>query len=303
LLFFNCKENAISTIHLDDQLALIPEGIAVDPSTKDIYLSSLLKDIIVRYDSTGSYVSNVIKRNEKDYSTGVGLIIKNNMLWALGSVMNTEQSALFQIDIKTNKIVNRYTINDTLPNYFNDLTIDKQSNIYITDTHFHRVYKFDINTKSIGVFLEHEQIKHPNGITISSDYSKLFVDSFTHGIRIIDIKNKKILNATHEPSSNQGIDGLKYYKNTLYAVINGSRNRGEHRLVKYKLSKDERQIFAEQPLITNHALMDIPTTIDIVDNKLFLLANSQMENYNDSLKSIIDNNRIINTYIIKHKLK
>jgi len=303
VVLFSCKQNTLSIINLDEQEHLIPEGIAIDPQTHDIFLSSLLQDKVVRFDIQGNQIKNIIEPREKGYSSGVGMIIKNNLLWALAKVHNDNQSALFKINIETNELIKRYTTKDSISNYFNDLAVDNQLNAYITDTQSHKIYKLNNQTEEIEIFLEHDQIKYPNGITISSDQTKLFIDSYTSGIRIVDIQTKEIINNVHLPSAKKGIDGLKYYKNNLYAIINGSKNKDLHSLVKYSLSDNEKRILKKSNLIINHPLMNVPTTLDVANDNIYLLANSQMENYDDSLKRIINKDILTKTYIIKYSLK
>jgi hypothetical protein len=56
-------------------------------------------------------------------------------------------------------------------------------------------------------------------------------------------------------------------------------------------------------LLMNDSLMNVPTTIEIFDSTIYILANSQMGNLNQDNNTIIDRNLLTDTYIIKYDLK
>jgi sugar lactone lactonase YvrE len=142
------------------------------------------------------------------YSQGVGMALFKDTLYALGSINRQKRSKLYKINISNNELIKSYALADDKSSFFNDLAIDQNQNAYITDTEFHKIYKYNYNSGTIDLFLENDAIKYPNGITISKDQSKLFVDSYFTGIRIIDLGTKEILNDVDEFNKNIGIDGL-----------------------------------------------------------------------------------------------
>ena len=74
-------------------------------------------------------------------------------------------------------------------------------------------------------------------------------------------------------------------------------------LIKINLSKDEQNVIDVVPLLMNDPLMNIPTTIDVVADVIYILANSQMENLNQETNEIIDSKLLTNTFVIKYPLK
>ncbi len=302
ILLISCKNRSkIEVILLDIDKATIPEGIAVDPENGNLFISSVHLDKITKSNKDGKNSIDVIPTHLKGYSAGVGLEIKQNFLFALGSINRKKESIVLQIDLENNSVVNSFELKDSIPNYFNDLAIDNNLNAYITDTEFHRIYRLDYKSGIIEVFIEHEQIKYPNGIAISEDQTKLFVDSYTSGIRIIDLMSKKILNQNHEQSAKRGIDGLKYDKQHLFAIINGGNKKEKHGLVRFKLSQEEDKILESEELLMNHPKMDIPTTLSIVNEQVYILANSQLDNLDQKNNKIIDPKQLNEICIIKIK--
>lgn len=302
LLLYACSSNPIKVIELNIDKSTIPEGIAVYPKTKEIYISSIHLDKITSSDPSGTTSKDIIRQNAKGYSAGVGMDIKDNYLYALGSNNRQKKSVLLKLDLDTNEIINSFSLPDSIANYLNDLALDCNHNAYITDTEFHKIYKYNSTSGKIELFIEDEQIKYPNGITLSSDQSKLFIDSYESGIRIIDIKTKKILNKPHKQSIKIGIDGLKYYNQYLYAIRNGGKDKSKHGLYRFKLSNTEDDILNKESILINHPKMNIPTTISIVDGYVYILANSQLDNLNQEENKIISPDSLDYTYIIKMKI-
>jgi len=298
-----CYDQDLIIIELNIDKASIPEGIAIHPKSKEIFVSSLHLDKITRSSSDGTTYSDLVSPQQYAYSLGVGMEVVDNQLFALGSIDREKRSMLLQINLENNQLLNRFTLADSIPCYFNDLVIDDQGNVYMTDTEFHKIYKLDATTQKIEVFLEDEQIKYPNGITISEDNSKLFVDSYFSGIRIIDIATHKILNKPHKASAEKGIDGLKYSKGKLYAIINGGAvEKREHGLYQFTLLNKEKGISDTATLILHHKLMNLATTFDIVEEYVYILANSQMENWEEEQNKIIATDSLTSTYVLKLKV-
>ena len=284
---------------------LIPEGIAVDLPNNALYMSSIHKKKITATYIRSGWTEDLIKSEEHGYKSGVGLEIKDHKLFALSREEKNGKiiSDLLVIDFKNIKNVNKYKFSDTVSHFMNDLAISDDNKIYITDTKRHCVYKLNYPEGEIELFIEDEQIKYPNGITISEDNKKLYVDSWSHGVRIIDISTKKILNEKNNLTSEIGIDGMKYYQGNLYAIRNGGNDRTKHGLIKIKLSDEGDDITGVEPLLMNDPMMNIPTTIDIADGTIYILANSQIGNLNQETNEIKNKDKLTNTYILKYRIK
>jgi hypothetical protein len=140
----------------------------------------------------------------------------------------------------------------------------------------------------------------PNGIDLSQDGKRLFIASDKYGIRILDRESKKIINGIDTAAA--GIDGIKYYNSSLYAVKNSALDHSKHRLLKINLSKDNNLIESVEGLELRNDLWNVATTIDIKDGYLYLLANSQMDNLDQEALRIIDTKVLTNTYVVKMKL-
>lgn len=300
LLFFGCGIPDPQVIYLTTPQNTIPEGIAVDPMTHEIYLSSIHLDQLIQLDPNGTSPNIVFNREQHGYSKGVGMDIFKDQLYALATYDRDSFSMLFIKNINTQRILSYQVENKST--YFNDLAIDNKGNCYITDTDNHVVYFYNNKDKSITEYLRHEQIEYPNGITISKDQSKLFVDSYSHGIRIIDLATKKILKYIHSPTAQRGIDGIKYHNGKLYFIVNGIKDKSQHGLYSLDLIEDETDFGNLDPVMVFHEKMKIPTTLSIVDNDIYVLANSQMDLLDEENNTILDSSKLTQTYVLKYTI-
>ena len=299
---FSTTTQNIELIELQISKSAIPEGIVVHPESKEIFLSSVHEDCITKSSKDGRTNKIILAKENNGYSIGVGMDIWNNKLYALSKHNRSHQSILSIIDLKSGNIstIKSFNVDTT---YFNDLAIDKRGNGYITDTDNHNIYFYNAQTNDIDIFLNNEMIKYPNGITISDDNSKLFIDSWTTGIKIVDIANKHIFNKKHISTSKKGIDGLKYHYGHLYYIRNGGKNAEEtHGLYRIKLLNNETILSDPVPLLVNHEKMHLPTTLSIVKDDIYILANSQLDKLVQEEHKIVNPDSLTNTYVIKYKI-
>lgn len=283
---------------------LIAEGIALNPENGMLYLSSYHKKKIVSYDPGSSTSEDFIKSGEHGFKGGVGMLVHNDQLFTLSSEKTAAHSAslLLVFDPGSSRLLHSYALPDTVAHFMNDLAIGPGNDIYITDTERHMVYRLSYPQGTITMALQDESLKYPNGIAISDDGSKLYVDSWTHGIRIVDTGSWKILNGPHSPTSQYGIDGLKYHRGNLYAISNGGSDKSRHGLVRIALNPAGDSLGAVTPVLLGHEKMDIPTTFAIHDGYAYILANSQLESLDQETNLIREPDSLTYTYIIRKKL-
>ena len=72
-------------------------------------------------------------------------------------------------------------MSDSLQNIYNDLVQDERGDVYFTNTNKQTVYKISQETDSATIFFDGDQILHPNGITISTDFKYLYIASTEYG--------------------------------------------------------------------------------------------------------------------------
>jgi len=301
--FISCSEVTQEVVTLGFEKDLIPEGIAIDSGSKTVFLSSLKKNKIVKCKLDGSSPSDFIEGNQYNYLSGFGMTIKGDTLFALGNSLPkiNNKSILLLINIKTGNLINSYSINDSTFIYLNDLVVSSDNDIYITDSESNRIYTIQRSRGELEVFLENDQVAHSNGISISDDAKHLYLASYKTGIRIVDLKSKRIIN---EPNMDfTGIDGMKYYKNSLIGIVNARRDKSEQGVFRYYLNEDKTMIIGKEKIVPYGEHFKIPTTFDIAGDYIFYTINSQLDNFNQESNQIIDENKLEPYLLMRKKIE
>lgn len=284
----------IEVLELNTEKELYPEGLAVDESNKLIYLNSTNQNKVVSSDFEGKSVADV-KTKYLGKMRGTGLLHKNNLLYALGNnnydtAPNAKHHSVLQIYAETNTLVRSFekiSASDTL---FNDITLDERGIAYITNTRENAIYALNTlkQNSKFEVLFKSDEIPNPNGISISDGNDKLFIAT-QKGIKIFDLKSKTLLR--YEDVSTVGIDGLKFNKGKLYGLQNGQ-------LILYQLNEKMDAIISKEVMLNRHYTFDAPTSLCIIDNVIYVLANSQFGKRARIENNTIQKSELTNTYIL-----
>jgi DNA-binding beta-propeller fold protein YncE len=266
---------------------LIPEGIAHDPVTRSLFVSSTYKRKIVRVDREG--VSRDFVAEAQDGLLGVvGMKVdaRRRELWAISSHAGENmpmknmvagehgRSAIFKYDIKTGKLIKKYVLdNQPQPHFLNDLTINAQGDVFISDSLTHSIYTITRKNDGLELFITHDQVRNPNGIDLSPDGKLLFVAA-RGGAAIINTGTKEVGFAPVPNDQPFWADGLYFHHNSLIAV--GWRD-GRHAVTQYFLNKRLDRIEGFKVVEDEHPAFSQPTTGVLVGNELYYIANSQLQ--------------------------
>jgi WD40 repeat protein len=272
-----------------EQKDLITEGIAYNPNDKRFFISSIHKRKIVSIDSNNK-VSDFSKESDGLWSvSGMKVDEKRQILWVSTTAFpqmrdfdekEDGKSGIFKYDLKTGTLLKKYLLsNETEKHALGDLTINKNGDVFATDSVSPNIYFIDAKKDSLELFLENDSFFSLQGLTFSADEKYLFVADYSKGISKIDVKTKKIQQLL--PSENitvLGIDGLYFYKENLIAIQNGVN---PNRVIRLKLDKSYSMILSFETLEANHESFNEPTLGLIIGTEFYFIANSQWNLINE----------------------
>ncbi|UJH68927.1 SMP-30/gluconolactonase/LRE family protein [Allomuricauda sp. SCSIO 65647] len=286
------------SIELPLEKDLIPEGIACDAHAKRLFLNSLRKNKIVSLDLDGRDPQDIIESNQYGYLSGFGMTVKGDTLFALGNSLpkKNNTSILLLLNSRSGAFIKSFMLDDTTTIYLNDLAISSTGKVYITDSESNNIYTIDEQADTLKIFLSHDELKYSNGIAISDDNTLLYFATYTTGIRILDIALQRLVNL---PNPHKGIDGMKFYKNSLIAIVNGKRDGAQNGIYRYHLNQESTEIIRTEKIFDLRYESDIPTTFDICDDMLYFIADSQLDNFDQDTNEIIDTTRLEPYQLIK----
>lgn len=278
-----------TAIQAEAETDLIPEGIAIDNRSGTMYITSINRHKIIAVDQQGTS-TDFIAAGQDGFLEGLGLKVdeKRNWLWALSVLREGKQfySRIHAFDLATAKTVQQYGIQDTVPHLFNDLALDDNGNIFLTDTYFSAIYKLEPHRKSLSLFLQSPGLRYPNGLVFGK--GQLYIATYRNGLVRLDTATKKLekLSGIKDTVISHGLDGLVYRDGALYGVYNIGKERGEDCVIRYQLTEDGTGVQSETLLAKGHASMEDPTTAALYQNKLYVLANSHLDAYNANQTSV-----------------
>lgn len=258
---------------------LIPEGIAIDSSTGKFYLTSIAKNKIIEI--SGSKSTDFIHQGQYGFVGGLGIHVDANhqVLWSCSSDFNGHAytTGIFGFDLRTNKLVYRFFLPaDTSKNFFNDLAMADNGDIFITNSDGNSIWYWKYKAPRPEE-MKLPPVVEPNGIVWDKDHSLLFVATRTGLVALSPATRTLHTLSMPDGETSNGLDGLVFYKNSIIAVRNGFRDKTKHGIVRYYLSSDGLSIIKTRAIDQHNPMFDIPTTLAIRGNQLFVVSNSQMD--------------------------
>jgi hypothetical protein len=259
------------------EVDLFPEGMASDGFR--FFLGSTYKRKIVECDHAGA-CHDVVTENQDGLGEVLGLKLDptDGSLWSTSN--GPDESALYHFSIPTGKLIRKYTVSrKTEKHLFNDLAIDSQGDVFVTDTQAGTVYWVPRATNRLEVFIPNLKAAGANGIAISSDGKKLYVAGFPDGLTVIDIASKSFHAMPHPADLCLGIiDGLAFSQGDLIAIQNGIM---APRVVRYTVTNDPDRISGLEVLERGNPLFDGITTGSVADGAFYFMANPQLDSLAD----------------------
>lgn len=156
----------------------VPESVCWDAERRVLYVSNYGARFISRVDLDG-------RVREREWVTGLnaptGMAVHGDTLFA------AERNALVEIDIPGARIVKKHPAPDA--RFLNDVTVDEEGGVYITDSFQNAIYRF--SRGEFSVWLRSDGIAQPNGIFRDGD--RLLVGSSAEGkLKAVSLKDKSI---------------------------------------------------------------------------------------------------------------
>ncbi len=269
---------------------LIPEGLAFDPATQTIYVSSTHKRKIVLIDKPGQ-VRDFISSAQDDIKSVVGMEADpdRNSLWAISSEANPVlplinpgpdqwRSALYQYELTDGSLIRKYTLHrDSV--FLNDLAVAPDGTVYITESRQRGLFSLKPGTDSILVFLDLPEHRFVNGICFTDKPGFVFVCT-PEGILSVDLDTKQysLLPSARDIHAG-GIDGLAFYDN--YFIAHQSS-----RVMRFYLSPGRDSITRADTLDSGPEF-DSSTTGEVSGGFYYYIVNSQIRSGVDYDRALI----------------
>lgn len=267
---------------------LLPENVAFDPATGHFFVGSTRKGKIVRY--RDGVAEDFVPARAHGLWMVIGMKADpgRRALWVASSAgSNLEDppdgpggpAGLFRFDLDTGALEGRWLLDDgDTVHFLNDLVVAPNGDVYVTHMFdAAAIYRLDAATGTFSVFLRGDaDFRNPNGITMDPSGEHLFVAHAGGISRVALADRERCPLRIPEGALPSGIDGLYYHQNALVAVHPGA---GEVR--RHELDASGKRIVDSRALARDHPAFHIPTTGVLVDDHLYVVANSQFDAFED----------------------
>jgi DNA-binding beta-propeller fold protein YncE len=238
---------------------------------------------------------------------GVKTEAKTKSLWACSSPLqemenydSTAKSAVFQYDIKTKKLLNKYIPEGNRAFVFGDLTIDPSGNVFVSDSKNNIVFKVNKKTKKLEEFYTSDEFRSLQGITFSTDGKTLFIADYIKGIYKLNVSTKDLQKVKETfDLSTKSIDGLTFYNNSLIAIQNYIYPM---RVTQYFLDASQNSLTGYKIIDRAHQAFNEPTIGFADEDTFYYVANSLWSGYDDDHK-LKPEDQLQDVVILKADLK
>jgi sugar lactone lactonase YvrE len=254
------KDHHLTKVWETDATLLTPESVLYDPVRDILYVTSFDAQFATASEPTG-YISKVTLDGEiRDHNWVTGLNAPTGMSIYDDRLYTLERAYLTEIDLDSGEIMQRYPMPDV--EFPNDLSVDSQGNIYITDTRSSapadsRIYRFKDGEFQVWL---NEGINASNGAYVYED--KLLVGNSGDGfLKAVDLDSKRITKVT---SLGAGvIDGIRVDTDGNYLVSHWSGQvysiSPQGQVVEILDMMEQRLNTADFELVSDRKLLVIPT--------------------------------------------
>lgn len=265
---------------------LIPEGVAWDPATKRLFVSSLYRRKIVVVDAGGA-IRDFVPEGAGGLWQVLGmkvdaprrrLIVCSAADKGMKGYKESDRgrSGMFWFDLESGAPAGKAILPaDGKPHLFNDLAVTSDGGAFVTDSEEGSIWRMT-PSGALERLLGPAAFLYPNGIAHSPDGRFLYVASFA-GIDRIEIASRarKALPHPHDVTL-VGVDGLALREGELIAVQNGVR---PVRIVAFRLSPGFDQVTGMRILDRLDPLVTDPTTIAVAGSELLAIGNAQVGSF------------------------
>ncbi len=231
---------AVNDLTVEDKLTLdakfIPEGVSYDSVSKSYFLGSLTEPVVYRINSN-KQIGRFVYDKDIVSSAGVHIDTQRRRLLVTSLDLGTsgvselkQKATRAGIGIYSLKTAERIAFVDLAQglsgkHLSNDIALDTDGNIYITDSFSPIIYKVDTNYKP-SILIQDPEFEgegfnlngivfHPDGYLIVSNYS-------SNSLYKVPLKNPKNWSKIELSTTLSGPDGLVLLSENKLAVIENS---------------------------------------------------------------------------------
>ena len=271
------------------------EGVALDPNSGDLFVSSLYQRRIARVTQDGALVP--FTELSKDLWSMLGMVVDADagQLWSItvagprmADAASDEplRSALVRFSLETGAELARYPAPEDLDGgVLDSLAVAPDGTVYVSDSGAGAIHRLDPGAADLEPMVLPGTFLSTQGLEVSADGETLYAADYGRGVAAVDTETGEVTTMEFDGPCLLGIDGLERHGNDLIAIQNGIE---PPRVVRIELGADGRSIASVEILEKAHHLYREPTLGTVVDDDLFYVAASQWRSFDENGRLLVD---------------
>ena len=189
-----------------------PESVVYDEDRELVYISNIgEKNPGDGFISKTNLDGEVLELNWiTNLNDPKGLLIHEDLLYV------SDNTDLVVMDIKTGSIINRIEVEGS--EFLNDIAVDEEGNIYISDTGNSSIYKLKKDSDKVSQWIVTEELEFPNGVLVVGDYIYVAAWGKEDGGNLLKVAldSKEIIKISEKPIGN--LDGIQLTNNDDFYI-------------------------------------------------------------------------------------
>ena len=289
---------------------LLIESLAFDPSRKKVLVGSARTGAVYLVNTDGKLKPLVTANDENGLWAVFDLAVdaKRNRLWVASTAVphfegykperDLGRAGVFEFALDSGKFIKSY-LSPEVPGqsfFLSSLAVGSAGEVYASDGVNNAVYL--IRDGAFKRLFHAPRLTSIRGMSVGDDGKNLYFADHALGVMGIDLVNGKAFDVRVPKNlALGGIDGLLWLEGSLYLVQNDMNPK---RVIRLKLGDDGHSVAQVLPLEANQPALSMPTQISHDGNTLYVLANSQKNNY-DRFGLVRDKKKLEPTRIYRLK--
>ncbi len=271
------------------------EGVAHDPTTGDLLLSSLYQRRIARVTPDGEMIPFTAPGDDLWSMLGMVVDAENGAVWSItvgsprmrgGTPAEPLRSALIRFSLADGSETGRYEPPAGIDGAVLDsLAMGDDGSIYVSDSGAGAIHRLGSNGAQLEIMVPPGTFLSTQGLELSADGRTLYAADYGRGVAAVDVETAEVRFLDHEGPCLLGIDGLERHGDDLIAIQNGIQ---PPRVVRIVLDADGSAIDRVETLERAHHLYREPTLGTVVGDDLLYVAASQWRSFDAEGKLLVD---------------
>jgi sugar lactone lactonase YvrE len=259
---------------------LVPEGLAYDPSSDTLFVSSVRQRLVLRLDRSRRPRPFADRSAGLWAALGMAVDAPRRRLWVATAALDEMggaaagdkgRSALVALDLDSGRPVARHELPAGRPHVLGDVIVTPDGDVLSTDSQSPAVYRLAAGGAALETIAAGEPFVSPQGLALSPDRTRLYVADYAKGIFAIDLASRRVRLLAAPPTAGiLGIDGLYLAGGRLLAVQNGT---DPPRLLRIAVDGD--RIASVEVLDSGHPAAPDPTLGVVAGDRFLYIGNSQ----------------------------